>query len=70
MLRLLRRIGETTGGELPEGAPSLRPADVSVTYVEQMDGEVRATSLRIDATGEFVDRWPTGFFEEREDELF
>ena len=70
MLRLLRRIEETHSGELPQGRPSLRPDQVSVVFVEQVDGEVRATPLRIDETGEFKDRWPHGFFEERDDELF
>ena len=70
ILRLLRRIEETHSGELPEGKPALRPDQVSVVFLEQSDGEVRATPLRIDETGEFVDRWPQGFFEERSNELF
>ena len=70
MLRLLRRIEETGSNELPEGKPALKPDQVSVVYVEQVDGEVRATRLRIDETGEFVDHWPQGFFDERDDELF
>ena len=69
ILRLLRRIAQTSRGEL-DGAPALRPDDVSVVYVRQVDREVQLTRLRVDATGEFVDRWPEGFFEEREDELF
>ena len=70
MLRLLRRIEETHSGELPAGKPPLRPEQVSVVFIEQIDGEVRATPLRIDETGEFIDRWPQGFFDERDDELF
>ena len=70
MLRLLRRIEETHNGELPEGKPALRPDQVSVVYLDQVNGEVQATRLRIDETGEFIDRWPHGFFEERADELF
>ncbi len=70
MLRLLRRIEETGSNELPEGKAALKPDQVSVVYVEQVDGEVRATRLRIDETGEFIDRWPQGFFDERDDELF
>ena len=70
MLRLLRRIEETHSGDLPEGRPPLRPEQVSVVFIEQVDGEVRATPLRIDETGEFIDRWPRGFFDERDDELF
>ena len=70
ILRLLRRIEETHGKELPEGKPALRPDQVSVVFLDQSNGEVRATPLRIDETGEFVDRWPQGFFEERSKELF
>ena len=70
MLRLLRRIEETHRGDLPDGKPPLRPEQVSVVFIEQVDGEVRATPLRIDETGEFIDRWPHGFFAERDDELF
>ena len=70
MLRLLRRIEETGSGELPEGKPALKPDQVSVVYVDQIDGEVRATRLRIDETGEFIDHWPQGFFRERVAELF
>lgn len=70
MLRLLRRIEETHSGELPEGKPALRPDQVSVVFLEQVDGETQATRLRIDETGEFIDRWPHGFFDERADELF
>ena len=70
MLRLLRRIEETHSDELPEGKPPLRPRQVSVVFIEQIDGAVRATPLRIDETGEFIDRWPHGFFHERAAELF
>jgi hypothetical protein len=82
LLRLLRRIRETTEGDLPPGHPGLRPEQVSVIYVEpsgeeggtkefgQQGGSVRVRSLPIDETGEFRDQWPHGFFEERAKELF
>ena len=70
LLRLLRRIEETHSGELPLGKPALHPDQVSIVFVERVDGEIRATPLRIDDTGEFIDRWPQGFFDERDDELF
>ena len=69
ILRLLRRIEETNSGDREEGAPPLAAGLVSVVFLEQVDGELRATPLRIDDTGEFIDRWPHGFFEERADEL-
>lgn len=70
ILRLLRRISETYEGDLPPGAPSLTPDDVAVYWVEQGEEGVEVKRLRIDETGEFVDRWPRGFFEERGKELF
>ena len=70
MLRLLRRIQDTTSGDLPADRPPLNASDVSVIFFEQQDGETRVTSLPIDETGEFTKRWPHGFFEERHNELF
>jgi predicted ATPase len=70
MLRLLRRIRETAEEELPPNVTGLRPDDLSVIYVEGRDDGVRFRPLRIDQSGEFLDRWPRGFFEERGEELF
>lgn len=70
MLRLLRRIREDTQNELPPGAIGMTPDDLSVIYVESADDGVRFRPLRVDLEGEFIDRWPKGFFEERAEELF
>jgi hypothetical protein len=70
MLRLLRRIREVTENELPPGAVGLSTDDLSVIYVESADDGVRFRPLRVDRDGEFIDRWPMGFFEERAEELF
>jgi hypothetical protein len=70
MLRLLRRIRETTENEVPPGVIGLSPTDLAVIYVESSDDGVRFRPLRVDPEGEFIDRWPKGFFEERAEELF
>jgi len=69
ILRLLRRIRETTESELAKGAPPFSEDKLSVIYVESPPGGVRVRQLRVDAQGEFVDRWPKGFFAERMQEL-
>lgn len=69
MLRLLRRIRETAEGELPPEANHVLPDDVAVYYVDRTPDGVTVTRLRIDETGEFIDRWPNGFFRERGKEL-
>lgn len=70
LLRLLRRIRETNENELPPGAPSMTPDDLAVIYVQTEDEGVSFAELRVDEEGEFIDRWPRGFFEERSRELF
>lgn len=70
VLRILRRIRETSEGELPEGLQPVSPADVSVVYMEPGAEGVRARRIEIDRFGEFASRWPDGFFAERGEELF
>ena len=70
MLRLLRRIREAAENEVPPGAIGMTPDDLSVIYVESGDDGARFRPLRVDPEGEFLDRWPKGFFEERAGELF
>ena len=70
ILRLLRRIRETTEGKLPEGAPSYAPESLRVLHVDSQGGRVVVQPLQVDSTGEFIDRWPHGFFAERAEELF
>jgi hypothetical protein len=72
MLRLLRRIEETSDGEVPPHLGPLSPNDLSVNYIhtDPEKRQLKLVRLRIDETGEFIDRWPNGFFDERGDELF
>ena len=70
ILRLLRRIRETTEGKIAIEAQKLQPEDVSVLYVEQTKLGTEAMRLRVAPVGVFIDPWPQGFFEERGEELF
>jgi hypothetical protein len=70
VLRLLRRIRETSAKDLPVGAPAFTPDKLSVLWVAGAKEGTTVRRLRVDTTGEFLDRWPTGFFDERAGELF
>lgn len=70
ILRLLRRIRETTEGELEEGDNPLRPEDVAVIYARPTEKGTELIELRITEDGDFADKWPDGFFAERAKELF
>ena len=69
ILRFLRRIRQSTENELPEGFNSLKENDVSIIYLEPSDDGAISKRIRIDEDGEFIDRWPQGFFVERREEL-
>jgi len=70
ILRILRRIRETSDGDLPEGLRPVSLTDVSIVYMEPSAAGVRTRRIEIDRTGEFTSRWPDGFFAERGEELF
>lgn len=71
ILRVLRRIRQTTTGTLADSALALRSGDVAFNYFEPMiDGGTRIHNIRVSDDGDFVDRWPNGFFAERDEELF
>jgi hypothetical protein len=70
ILRLLKRIRQTTDGELPEGFLPVTPDDVSINYLNSSEHGVQITRLNIDEDGEFIERWPGGFFAERREELW
>ena len=70
VLRLLRRIRETTEGSLPPEGQPCTVEDVAVLYVHQVDGVVAVKHLGISSDGDFLEDWPGGFFEERAKEIF
>lgn len=70
VLRLLRRIRERHEETVDPDAPVVAPEMLSVNYMQPSEGGVRLHHLRVDETGEFIDRWPEGFFAERRQELF
>lgn len=69
MLRLLKRIRQTTDDEIGPDTPRLYPHDVAVVYVEPQENGAQMRNIRINDDGEFVDSWPRGFFAERRQEL-
>lgn len=70
ILRLLRRIREKKEMDAAQDRQMLDKQHVSVVYVEPATEGTLFKCLRIDETGDFIDEWPNGFFEERDEELF
>lgn len=70
ILRLLRRVRETTDNELPEGKSPVNPEDISVVFLSNSENGVEAKRIDVTADGDFSEDWPGGFFDERDEELF
>ena len=70
ILRILRRIRQTSEGKTPDWLPAIRPEDIAVLYVTREEDGARVVELRVNQDGEFDDPWPQGFFPERAWELF
>jgi len=69
LLRLLRRIRETSENTAPPGF-ELSPENLAIYYVEATAAGTLAKRLNVTESGRFADQWPKGFFEEREKEFF
>lgn len=70
MLRLLRRVRENNDNELPPGVKGITSTDLSIIYVDNDTQGTQFKKLRVSEDGDFLDRWPRGFFDERAEELF
>ena len=70
LLRVMRRMRETTNGRLPEGVPSISPKDVCVLFVEPDGSHSIVREMPLNENGELVKAWPGGFFEEGLREVF
>jgi hypothetical protein len=69
ILRVLRRVRETTEGKLPPRATPVRPEDVSVVFVEPTAQGSVVRHLPVTPDGDFGAPWPGGFFAERFQDL-
>jgi hypothetical protein len=70
LLRVMRRMRETSEGKIPEGASPVRPGDVSVVLVEKDGSRTITRQMPLNERGELVKAWPGGFFEEGLREVF
>lgn len=68
ILRLRKRIRQTTDNELPDGFKQVKHEDISIVYFEPSSEGVIARRIKLDEDGEFTSKWPQGFFSERRGE--
>jgi AAA ATPase domain len=65
ILRILRRVRETSENRLPAGATPVRPEAITVVFVEPTAKGSVVRNLPVTPDGDFAEPWPGGFFAER-----
>ena len=70
VLRLLRRVRESHYDELLHSSLTLQEKDFSLIYFQRKEDYSEIHQIRVTSTGEFVDSWPDGFFDERDEEIW
>lgn len=71
LLRILRRIRESHRSDIKNKLFGFTADQLSVLYVDKDEnGDSQIMQLRVADNGEFIDRWPHGFFTERDEDLF
>lgn len=64
LLRVMRRMRETSNDKLPEGVPKVTPNGVCVLFVQPKETSSAVRHLELNEEGRLLDAWPGGFFEE------
>ena len=70
LLRVMRRMRETSDDRLPDGSPKITPKDVCILFVQPNGTSSVIRHLELDEEGRLLDPWPGGFFEEGYRERF
>jgi energy-coupling factor transporter ATP-binding protein EcfA2 len=70
ILRLLRRVRESFGDELLHSSLTLQTADFSLVYFQPKGDHSEIHQIRVAESGEFIDAWPDGFFDERDEDIW
>ena len=66
----MRRIRDSYKDPLLHTSLTLYPSELALIYVKPGPDRSQIFLIRVDQTGDFVDGWPDGFFDERDDDLW
>ena len=70
ILRMLRRVRESFNDQLLHSSLTLQSKDFSLVYFQPKDDYSEIHLIRVTESGEFVDSWPDGFFDERDEDIW
>jgi predicted ATPase len=70
VLRLLRRVRESFSDELLHTSLTLLPKDLGLIYFRPVGDKTSIYEIRVSDDGQFLDAWPEGFFDDRDEDIW
>ena len=70
VLRVLRRLKDSFRDELLHTSLTVYPEDFALIYFKPTGDHTEIYQIRVSENGEFIDSWPDGFFDERDDDIW
>ena len=69
VLRILKRLRASYADELFHSSLTVYPQDLSILYFKPEEDRSQIYQIRVAENGGFIDRWPEGFFDDRDEDL-
>ncbi len=69
VLRILKRLRASYADELFHSSLTVYPQDLSILYFKPEEDRSQIYQIRVTENGGFIDRWPEGFFDDRDEDL-
>ena len=70
VLRMIRRIRDSYKDPLLHSSLTLYPHELALIYLKPEVDRSRVFLIRVDSFGDFIDGWPDGFFDERDEDIW
>ena len=61
---------ESFRDELLHSSLTLNSKDLSLCYFKPIEDKTEVYQIRVSESGDFIDGWPEGFFDERDNEIW
>ncbi len=70
VLRILKRLRDSFSDELFHSSLTVYPKDLAIVYFQPDVDKSKIHQIRVTESGGFIDKWPDGFFDERDEDLW
>jgi AAA15 family ATPase/GTPase len=70
VLRILKRLRDSFADEIFHSSLTVYPEDLAILYFQPDVDKSNIHQIRVSESGGFIDKWPDGFFDDRDEDLW